>query len=86
MNRVPSNPNVSVNNGKYFIMIKQQDQSTVMQKEAPKFFNFCGIISEITKNGRLNTAQDAMNIINEKLAIGIQLTASRSTPDDLIII
>lgn len=51
-----------------------------MQNDAPKSFNFSGIISEMTKNGRDKTAQLAMKITNEKLTIGIQLTISTSYP------
>lgn len=79
-NKLPWNSNVAVNRGRYLMIMKAQDHKSVIQNETPKFFNFSGIISEMTKNGSVNTAHDAMKITNEKLAIGIQLYDSTWYP------
>lgn len=77
-NMLPWNPIVLVNIGKYFITMKANIQMSEKQSEAPKFFNFSGIVSETITNGRLKTAHEPMNTTKEKLTIGIQLYGSTS--------
>lgn len=85
-NMVPWNPNDAVKSGKYFITINEVVHSIPMQNDTPKSFNFSGITSEMTKNGSVKTAQEAIKITNEKPTIGIQFTDSSATPDDFSII
>lgn len=80
------NPNVSVKSGRNFTTRNCDDHNIIIQNEGPKFFNFSGMTSEMTKNGRVNTPNDAMKITNEKLAIGTQLNDSTSYPDVFSII
>lgn len=56
-----------------------------LQNDEPKFFSFSGIVSEITKNGRVTTPQDAIKMKNEKLKIGIQLNDPTAQPCDFSI-
>lgn len=53
MNNVPLIPKMSLRSGMHFTIRNALDQSSAIQKEAPKFLIFSGKISEITKNGRL---------------------------------
>lgn len=85
-NIVPSNPNVSVRRGKHLILANENDHNKAIQNETPKSFSFSGIISEMTRNGSVRTANDEMKITNENDAIGIQLTFSRSKPEFLSLI
>lgn len=78
MNMVPWNANISYKNGMYFVVRNELNQTRNPQNETPKSFILSGIISAITKKGNVSTAQDAMNIVNETLATGIQLTVSTS--------
>lgn len=75
---VPCIPSVSESNGKNFKTVNAKIHNNDMQNDDPKFFNFSGITSEITKNGSVSTPQEAMKIVNEKLHIGTQLNDSTS--------
>lgn len=77
----PCIPSTSTITGKYFITMKLTTHRNVVQRDPPKLRSFCGKISDrITKvNGRI--PQAAMNIVNDKLATGIQLIALTSYPD-----
>lgn len=60
------------------IIKNDDDQSNVIQNDCPKSFSFSGIISEMTKNGKVKMAHDAMNIVKLNEIIGIELNASTS--------
>lgn len=78
VNILPWKPIVSFKNGKYLVAMNANSQISERQIELPRSLRFSGITSEIIKNGRVTTAQDAMNNANEKLARGTQLYASTS--------
>lgn len=61
-------------------------QTTDIQNETPKSFNFSGITSDMTRNGSVRTAHDAIKMTNEKLVIGTQLNALTSRFHDFNII
>lgn len=72
-NILPWNPSNSLRNGKNFSARKPSKDNRVLQNATPKSLIFSGIISAMTVNGKLKTADDAKNIANRKLTSGIQL-------------
>lgn len=81
-NIVPCIPKVYINNGKYFNTKNEKPPSKTIQNVIPKSFTFSGIISDITRQGKVDTAQLEMKKTNEKLMTGTQLNADTSTPFD----
>lgn len=77
-NDVPCSPNVSSIIGKYFITINAVIHIINVQNVMPKSFSLSGMISVITRYGKLNTASDTTNMVNEILTTGIKLNASTS--------
>lgn len=75
-NILPENPNVSVKNGRNFVVVNASNHMSVIQNDIPNSFSLSGKISEITRNGSDKMAHDAIKIASEKLANGIQLNAS----------
>lgn len=81
--QTPANRNIlpwklsdSIKSGSNFIIKNAKIHKSDIQNDRPKSFNFAGITSEMTKNGRVKIAHDAIKMENEKLATGIQLNAS----------
>lgn len=70
------NPSVLIKNGKHFMTMNANDHKSVMQNDMPNSFKCSGSSSEITKNGNVKTAHDAMNITNENDTKGIKLNDS----------
>lgn len=77
-NMFPWNPSTSMSSGKHFIVVNAQIHNSDIQNDTPKSFRFSGITSEITKNGSVKTAHEAMKMTNEKLATGSQFKNSTS--------
>lgn len=75
-NMVQWKPNHSDVDGKYLMTTKANAHTSPLQNDAPKSLRFSGIISQITKNGNVSTAHDAMKMTNEKLATGMKLNTS----------
>lgn len=72
--------------GKYLITMKAPTHTSPLQTVEAKSLIFSGMISEMTRNGNVKTAHDAMNITNEKLAIGMKLNVSTLYPADWSIV
>lgn len=53
--------------------VNENAHNSCIQNDVPNSFSFIGNTSEITKNGNVKTAHDAIKIENEKAANGIQL-------------
>lgn len=79
-NIAPCKPNESVIKGNNLTIINVVIHIKFMQSVCPKSFNFSGITSEMTRNGSVNMANDAIKMTNEKLAIGTQLNDSTLYP------
>lgn len=85
-NMHPWNPRVSLRIGKILMQMNANVHTTDIQNETPKSFHFSGITSDMTRNGSVRTAHDAIKMTNEKLVIGTQLNASTSMCQDFSII
>lgn len=59
---------------------KENVHNVSIQIIEPAFLIFGGIISDTTTKGNVNTPQQAINMVKEKLATGIQETFSKSHP------